>query len=269
MNKSILTLALTLALTGVGMAQTTSTSGSTAAAGSGSVSKDGGMLNLESAATITGQLQNSLNAGKAKVGDEVVLKTTKSVKQNGQVVIEKGSKLIGRVTDVQQKTKDKAGSQIGVLFDTLKQGSTTTPITATILSVTKAATRASVDDTFSSDLSAGSNTRTTTQSSSGGLLGGVGNTVGGVTNTATSTVGGVANTALGTTGSVLNTAGQTTGSAVGSLGSNIRGLQISQSADASANGSTTLSTNTGNLKLDSGTTFTLNVTGSANASTDQ
>lgn len=269
MKNFILGLAFTFVLTSLGLAQTASTSGSSNTTGSGSVSKEGAAVDLSTAATVTGQLQNSLNVEKAKVGDEVVLKTTKDVKQNGQTVIEKGSRLIGRVTEVSQKGKDKAGSEIGVLFDTLKQGNTTTPITATILSVTKAAATVPASDPFATDMSTSSSTRATTSSSSGGLLGGVGNTVNGVANTATTAAGGVTNTALNTTGGLVNTAGQTTGSAVGSLGSNIRGLQISQSADANASGSTTLSSNTGNLKLDSGTNFTLNVTGSAPVKNEQ
>lgn len=269
MNKFIAGVSATLLLAATAFAQTASTSGSTSSSASAKASKDGTSVGIQSAATITGQLQGSLNAEKAKVGDEVIIKTTRAVKENGKTVIEKGSRLVGRVTEVKQKTKDRAGSEIGVVFDQLKQGDSLTPITATILSVTRVASSTSIDDGFSNDTSMASTTRTSTQTSSGGgLLGGVTNTAGSVVNTATSTAGGVTNAAMNTTGSVLNTGSNTAGSAVGAVGTNIRGLQVSQSADASANGSTTLGMNTGNLKLDSGTVFTVKVSGSSNASSN-
>src|SRR5690606_6409314 len=105
---------------------------------------------------LTGQLQGSLNAEKAKVGDEVVLKITKTVKENGVTVIEKGARLVGRITDVKQKTKDRAGSEIAVFFDKLRDGSDVTPVAVTILSVTRLVSSSSsrtVDDTFAMDSS--------------------------------------------------------------------------------------------------------------------
>lgn len=261
MKRSLLGIGLALAFSGVVAAQTTSTTGSGSAASGTKVAKDGSAVSLASGTQIAAQLQNSLNVEKAKVGDEVVLKTTKAIKQNGEVVVEKGAKLIGRVTDVQQKAKDAAGSKIGVLFDTIKHGDMSMPVTAQILSITNVAARTAVDDSIFADTNTSSttSTRTSTSSSSGGLLGGVANTVGGVTNTATSTVGGVANTATNTVGGVTNTAGKTVGSTTGA----IRGLTISQSSDASANGSSTLSLGSGNLKLEKGTTFNLALSESA------
>jgi hypothetical protein len=259
MKKTILAVASVIILSVVGAAQTASTSNTASAANSTSVDKAGKVLNIESGTQITGQLQSSINADKAKVGDQVVLKTTKAVKQNGQVVIEKGSKLIGKVTEVRKKTSDTAGSSIGIVFDTLQQKDAVLPISATIVSVTKAAAGLSANEPLSTDVSGSGTGQATAQSSggSGGLLSGVGDTVGGVANTATSAVGGIA-----------NTAGQTVRTTTRSLGSNIPGLQISQSADASTSGNSTLSMNTGNLKLDSGTTFTLAVSSSASGETN-
>jgi hypothetical protein len=84
------------------------------------------------------------------------------------------------------------------------------------------------------------------------LLGGVGNTVGGVVNSTTQTVGGV-----------TNTVGQTVGNTTQTVGGTLRGIQISQSTDASASGGSTLSLNGGNLRLDKGTTFNLSLSESA------
>lgn len=216
-------------------------------------------VDLQSDTQIAAQLQGTLDVKKARPGDQVVLKTTQAVKQNGQVVVQKGSKLIGHVTEVQQKAKGDASSKIGVLFDRLQNsGGGMMPITASIMSITQARTAASVADDMQMDTSAMSSTRTTTSSSGGGggLLGGVGNTVGGVVNTATTTTGNVLNTTTQTVGNVA-------GSTMNTVGTNIRGLSVSQSSNASAQGGSTLSLSGGNLKLDQGTTFNLMVSQSA------
>jgi len=195
-------------------------------------------------------LQNTLDVQKAKVGDQVLLKTTRAVKQNGRTVVEKGSILKGRVTDVAKRTKGNTTSRIGLVFDRLRQGRSEVPINAVITSVLQANVAAPTFDDTPRSTSATSSTRSST--SSGGLLGGVGNTVGSVVSSTASTVGDVA----GTTGQVV---GNTTGAVAGS----VKGLSISRSTSASAQGGSTLSMTGGNLRLDKGTTFNLAVSGSA------
>ena len=253
MRRIVLGLGLVFVLSITGLAQKSSTRASGSATSNTSASKNGKNIDIASGTQITGQLQNSLDVQKAKVGDEVVLKTTSAVKQNGQVVIQKGSRLIGHVTEVQQRAKGQAASKVGVLFDTLAQGGNQIPISAVITSVTQARASSSVGDDISSDVSGSSSTTASTRSSGGGgLLGGVGNTVGGVVNSTTQTVG-----------SVTNTVGQTVGNATQTVGGTLRGIQISQSTDASASGGSTLSLNGGNLRLDKGTTFNLSLGESA------
>lgn len=226
-------------------------------------------LDLSSATTITGKLQGSLKSEKAKVGDEVVLKMTEKVKKNGQVVIEKGSKLVGKVTEVKKDTKGSAGSTIGIAFDTLVQNGQSMPVAVNILAVNSVTSAVSAGDPFGTDLSAGSRTQASGRASGGGLLGGVGNTVGGLAGGATTTVGSVVDTTAGVTGSTLGAATQTTAAATGSLGTNISGLRIAQSTNASASNSTTLTKDKGNLKLDSGTQFTVAVSGSSGVGKNQ
>lgn len=62
------------------------------------------------------ELTKSLDAKKAKSGDEITAKVIQDVKVNGSVVLQKGSKLIGHVTEAQGKTKD-GESKLGVVFD--------------------------------------------------------------------------------------------------------------------------------------------------------
>ena len=266
--KRLLLIVLTLAVSAsVGLAQKTKVSGSGSAGNETSVSKQGREVNLASNTALAAQLESTLDARRARVGDAVVLKTTQAVKQNGKVIVPKGAKLIGRVTEVQQHTKSNGESRIGVAFDRLQKGAVDMPITASIVSITQARSQTrAMNSSADSETMASTGTTTTTRSSgSGGLLGGVGNTVGSTVNTTTSTVGNVAGT---TTSAVGSTVGATTNTA-GNLTGSLKGLQITQSTSASAEGGSTLSLNTGNLRLESGATFNLLVSSSTSAGTRQ
>jgi hypothetical protein len=223
-------------------------------------------LGLESGTSLTAELQSTVDVKKARVGDQVVLKTTKAIKQRGETIIPKGTSLIGRITEVQQKTKQNGASRIGMIFDRIQGKNLSAPINASIVSVTNAQAGGSLGDTLDTGIagSSSSSGRASTGGSSsggGGLLGGVTNTVGGVAGTATNTVGGVANTAGQTAGNVTNTAGQTLGNTAGTLGRTINGIQISNSVSGSAQGSTTLSSPGNNIKLEKGVTFQLRFNG--------
>ena len=206
------------------------------------------------------QLESMVDVKKSKVGDQVVLKTTKAIKQNGETVVAKGSKLIGRITEIKQKTKDNATSRIGMVFDRLQGKELDMPIDASIVSVATGQVNAATGDLFATDLAGSSSTSGSASSGGrssggGGLLGGVGSTVGGVVNTTTSTVGNVASSATNTVG---NTVGQTTGT----LGRTVNGLQISQSASGSASSSSTISAQGKDVKIEKGATFNLRLDGS-------
>jgi hypothetical protein len=267
MKKLVPAIALIVAVAAVAVGQNAQTRGSATANSDTSVRKQGRQVELQSGTQLAAQLENTLDAKRAKAGDRVVLKTVQAVKQNGQVVVPKGAQLVGHVTDVQQQTKSNAESSIGVVIDRLRTGSTETPITASILSITqtRSNTQASNNDLFESDTMAQSSSSARSSSaqgsSSGGLLGGVGNTVGGVVNTTTSTVGSTTNAVGNTVGATTSAAGNTTGNLTGSL----RGLQITQSTDASVQGGSTMSLTGRNLRLESGTTFNLAVSSSSSA----
>ncbi len=207
---------------------------------------------LESGTSLDAKLLSTLDVKKAEVGDEVVLKTTKTIKQNGEVVVPKGTKLIGRITEVQRKTKENATSKVSMVFEKLQNKDLSAPLNASIVSITNVAGNARVGDTFGADTMTSSRSTATANGNGsgggGGLLGGVNNTVGGVVNTTTNTVGGVTNTVGNTVGGTTNTVGRT-----------VNGIQISQSANASASGSSTLSVQNKDLRLEKGTTFQLQV----------
>jgi hypothetical protein len=201
---------------------------------------------------IEGQLQNAVDVKRAKVGDEVLLKTTKAVKQNGQTVIPKGSMLLGRVTEVAKRSKGNSVSRLGMIFDRLQGRDLTVPISASIVSITNAAGRVQAAEFAESDLfgSTGTSASGSTRNGggSGGLLGGVTGTVGGVLNTTTQTVGSTVNTATNTVGGATETIGRTA-----------HGLTISNEASAggSAQSASILSAAGRDIRLEKGATIGL------------
>lgn len=202
------------------------------------------------------ELQSMIDVRKSNVGDQVILKTTKAIKQNGEVVVPKGSNLIGRITGVKRKTKDDATSKVGMVFERIQGKNLDMPVNASIMSVVTGSTNAAAGDLFAGEAmgggSAGGSASAGRGAGGGGLLGGVGSTVGGVVNTATSTVGGVAGTATNTVGGATNTLGRT-----------VNGLQISQSASGSANSSSSISAQGKDVRIEKGASFNLRLDSSA------
>lgn len=226
--------------------------------------KNGGNApTLSADSSVQAALQSSIDAKSAKVGDQVVLKTTQAIKQNGQTVVAKGSKLVGHITEVARRTKQNNESRIGMVFDRLQGGDLSMPITATITSITQARASASSDDFGSADVMGSSSSSGRVSSgggnSGGGLLGGGG---GGLLGGATSTVGNIVNTSTNVVGNVANTTTGAVGNTTQNLGGALSGIRLSSSTSASASGSTTLSSNNRDIKLEQGVTFSLLVSGS-------
>ena len=211
-----------------------------------------GGLVLDSGTRIEGQLQNTVDVKRSKVGDQVVLKTTRSISQMGRTVVPKGSRLIGRITEVQQKKASAGGSRIAMIFDRLETAKLSAPINASIVSILDARASSVVDDTASGDVFASSTS--STRASSGGLLGGVANTAGGILGTTTQTVGGVADAAI-----------RTSENTVAAAGSGLRGIRITQDVAGSAYSGTTLSSPNKNIRLEKGASVQLRLNSSVTA----
>src|SRR5262245_56524069 len=62
-------------------------------------------VTLVSGTNITAELQKTIDVNNAKTGDSVMLKTTKTIRQDGEVVVPRGTQLLGRITDVRKGTK--------------------------------------------------------------------------------------------------------------------------------------------------------------------
>src|SRR5947208_1031291 len=111
MRKIFYTLGLTVVFNVAGAAQKpakspdqkTTSSAKSQSSQNGQITNSDGTASLSAISNVQAQLQSTLDVKNAKVGDEVILKTTHAIKQNGQVVVAKGSQLIGHVTEVQQR----------------------------------------------------------------------------------------------------------------------------------------------------------------------
>jgi hypothetical protein len=64
------------------------------------------------------QLTKTVDAKKAKTGDQVVAKVTMDMKaQSGEVLVPKDTKVIGHVTEAQARNKEQKESQLAIAFD--------------------------------------------------------------------------------------------------------------------------------------------------------
>jgi len=277
MKKVILALSLSVACSLAANAQKAKTNASGEASNqtSAAANQASRSVRLDSGTQLSGQLQNAVDVRRAKVGDQVILKTTQTVKSGGRTVVSKGSRLVGHVTEVAQTTKGNGESRVGILFDRLENGALQMPIAATITSITSAnananaSSQANNDDMFANDTMASGSARSTSsaRSSSGGGNGGLLGGVGGVVNSTTSTVGSVVGSTTSAVGTTVDSTTRTVGNTTSGVGRSLGGIQISQSSSTSVEGSSVLSLQGGNLRLEKGTNFNLVLTQSASAGT--
>ncbi len=250
----------------------TKASGSASASTSTSASAQAGQnsASLSAGTTFEAALSSSLDAKKNKEGDQVVARTTQAVKSDGQVVIPKGSKLIGHVTQAKARAKGESESALGIVFDqaVLKNGQQV-PIHVAIqaLAAAQTQTAAALDagNQTSQAGATGSAAGSGRAAGSGGALGGVGSTVGAAAGAVTNTAGAVGSTAGGAVGATTSTAASATTGAAGQLTSSssgvigLKGLSLSSEAASATQGSLIVSS-TKNVHLDSGTRMLLRVT---------
>jgi hypothetical protein len=222
---------------------------------------------LSNGTTMNAALSQPVDAKKNKPGDSVTAKTTEATKSDGKVVIPKGSKLVGHVTECKPRSKDEKESALGIVFDkaVLKNGEEV-PLNIRIRALAAAQT-ASASSIGSDDMSAGGGAVGSARASGGGALGGVRSTAGAATGAVANTAanaggvaGGAANSTVNAAGATrgavggLNTAGQLTSNSQGVFG--LEGLNLNAAASSSTQGSLITSTSK-NVHLDSGTQFLL------------
>lgn len=225
---------------------------------------------LASGTTLQAALTKPVDAKKAKPGDQVTAKLTQDVKSNGQVVLHKGSKLTGHVTEAQARSKGQAESKLGIVFDKVQlKGGEEASVNAMIQALAPpvhAAALADADETgsLSSPMGGGGSV-----AGGGGLVGGVTrgttSTLGSATGTVSSAGGGAVagvnstvNSAAGTAAGGLNAQGALASTSHGVLG--LQGLTLN-SASATGAQASVISSATQNVKLESGTQMILQASG--------
>jgi len=235
-------------------------------AGANAVAPVSNAAALNSGTTLQAELAKSLDSKKAKPGDEVDAKLTQDVKQDGKVVLHKGSRLVGHVTEAQARSKDNAESKLGIVFDkaVLKGGQEVAfnGAVQALAAPVKGSLSAASDE--SSNLAGSGMARGGTMggarggsalggvtSAVGGATSGLGNTAGSVAGSTTSSVGGAVNNTAGT--AVNGTINSTSHGVVG-----MQGLTLNTVSTGSAQGSV-ISSATNNVKLDAGTQMVLQV----------
>lgn len=234
---------------------------------------------------VNGELQSKLDSKTARVGEPVVLKTTQKMKTADGVVIPRGSRLMGHVTEVQAHSRGHEASSLGIAFDRaeLKNGQSFA-IQSVIESVGPSAAALEAasmqnEDGFAGPTGGGMAAGGGAMAGGGagvgrvgggllgggaGAVGGASSAVGGVGSGITSNAGGALNAGGDAVGATGNLAGNASGNlgrglngsagAVGSLGAHataIPGVMLSSSAAGGASG--TLSAARQNVHLDSGT----------------
>lgn len=63
------------------------------------------------------ELTHNLDAKKAKPGDPVEARLAQDVKADGKVVLHRGARLVGHVSEAQARSKENPESRLGIVFD--------------------------------------------------------------------------------------------------------------------------------------------------------
>ena len=222
---------------------------------------------LSSGTAMNAALSRPVDAKKNKPGDEVTARTTEATKSEGKVVIPKGSKLVGHVTECKQRSKEEKESALGIVFDkAILRNGEEIPLNVTIRALAAAQT-AAASSAGGDDLSAGGGAVGSARASGGGALGGVRSTAGTATGAVTNTAANAGGIAGGAVNSTVNAAGAARGAvgglnAAGQLASNsqgvfgLEGLNLNAAASNSTQGSL-ITSSSKNVHLDSGTQLLL------------
>ena len=252
----------------------TMTSATTSSAASAPVNAGNNSATISDGTKIDATLATSLDAKRSKPGDEVEARTEEDIKQDGKVVLKKGTHLVGHVTESQARAKGQTESQLGITFDhaVLKDGQEI-PFNATIQALASAQSASAVSSGADDGMISGGGMGAMHGSTRGGsgLVGGVASTAGATASPSTGTVLNTASSVPSAAGGSLSTVARSTG-AVGGLTSTGRlesnssgvfgldGLSLDSAASSATQGSMIVSA-TKNVHLDSGTQLLLRTTG--------
>jgi hypothetical protein len=221
----------------------------------GGTSSNGSLTN---GSTMQAVLTKPVDARRCKEGDQVFARTTNDVKSDGKVVIPKGSKLVGHVTQAKASSKDSAESTLGITFDKamMKDGQEV-PMHTVIQAVASAQNTTATDLGNDSMMSQTSGAMAGT-ASSGGLLRGVSSGVGATAGTVTNATAGLGGTVNSTTSMAGSLNGKLTPSSNGVIG--MPGLNLTSDMSNTTQG-TLFTCKDHSVRLASGTQMVLKVVG--------
>jgi hypothetical protein len=216
---------------------------------------------LNGGSTLNVVLAKPIDSRKAKPGDDVVATASQDMKSDDKVVIQKGSKLVGHVTQAQARSEGAANSSLGIVFDhaVLKNGQQV-PVHGVVQALAAGQTNSSTEMGDDSLQAMGGTAATGTGAvrSGGGLVGRVGSTVNTATTGAVANTSAVTRVASSTTGAVAGSGhslqGVLNSSSTGVIG--MQGFSLESPVANSAQGSIISSTGK-SVHLDSGTQMVL------------
>lgn len=227
---------------------------------------------LANGTAFNAELNSSLDSKKVRIGDPVAAHTTEDARSGGKVVIPKGAKLVGHVTQASAKSNGETESALGVVFDkAIFKNGQEVPLNVALMAIASTPAdapmpSADVDSVGPTGVPAASSGAGANRGALGGVAPAAGEATGNLAATATDKTANVgrapevaANTAevarpaAGTTGG-LNPGGQFTSNSRGVFGLN--GLNLNTATSSATKGSVITSTGR-NVKLDSGTRLLL------------
>lgn len=196
------------------------------ASGSGSASTSASAQNAQANASLgrgtafNAALSSPVDSKKCKPGDPVTAHTTEAVKSDGRMVIPKGAKVIGHVTQASARAKGESESALGIAFDKaiLKNGEEI-PLNVAIQALASAQSGASVAGADTDTMGGmGASAAGSGVNGGRGALGGVTSTAGGAVGTVTNTAANVGGSAGGAVNSPSNATGNIAGASRGAVG---------------------------------------------------
>src|SRR5262245_33993818 len=180
---------------------------------------------LAAGTAINAELDKSLDSKKTKVGEAITARTTEAIKEDGKVLIPKGTKLTGRVVRASARSKGDSDSTLALQFDRaeLKSGQEIAlQVKIQAMSAPPGVTQKGGDDLQgmgNGQAAAGTSNRGAMSGPVGGAASGAASTVPRTTQSATGTVNSTVNSTTNAAADVAGTAGATTQGATGGLNS--------------------------------------------------
>jgi hypothetical protein len=248
MNKFLIAMAGVCLLAASAVAQPASQ----AQQGGAAASAGSSPRTINAGAALQAELTKAIDSKKAKSGDEISARLVQDLKSdNGQIVMRKGSKVVGHITEATPKTKENAESRLGLTFEKVvgKDGQELA-FNAVIQAIAPPPQAASSGDARSGmNSSVGTNPMAGGRSSGGMSPAGSGSAPGPTLSTPTGNIGGAT---PGSGVGIINASNH------GVLG--MDGVALNKAGADNPQGSV-LSSSNGTIKLDNGTQIILLVAG--------